>query len=521
MRNNQHGVTLIEMIMVLALMAVATMLSFYEKQTDLEQARARQVGGLLFQYNNAVRARIAKGDITTAQNNIGSAWLKNSSCGGPFAVGKEYLPCEFPAADITDPISFGRLTLASAVTVSGTPPNRKVKATTTSTPFILYSQGNPTVRADLSGLATLSAAAALMSGFQTGSSGNSPLTATTDSSYKSDPITAKMTMIASNSADSDVWLRTDGGNAMHASLNFDSTDGNNRQILGASRVQNFTGQVLHLGSGASMTPVTTASVVVDSNTEILGDFRVRQSANVDGNVTAQGDVTAQGSVNGRTGNFTNSVNTHQGNFSGTVNALAVISSHQVEGTTFIDADDRSYQMKPAATSTLRDINVKNSGTIKYLTSDEVGVNSALSVNGYIYLNGRATLGWGCLTNGQMGSDATGKVLSCQGGIWSGNGFSVSAPVVLAAIGFTPSFAQCFANPRNAMIMASGPGDSQLVVDGVQVGVSGSWGGKYSDVALDSVISAVVAGGKTFCYYSTASTGMGRSNGVRVVATYLE
>ena len=515
MSRSQKGVTLIEMIMVLALVAVATMLSFYEKQADLEQARARQVGGILYQYNNAVRARLAKGDITTSQNNVGSAWLKNSSCGGPLTVGKEYLPCEFPAADITDPISFGRLTLATSVTVTGMAPTRKVKATTTSTPFILYSQGNPTVRADLSGLATLSAAAALMTGYQTGASGNSPLTATTDSSYKSDPITAKMTMIASNSADSDVWLRTDGGNSMHATLNFDSPDATNRMIMGASRVQNLAGQVLHLGSGTALIPVTTSSVVVDSDTEILGDFRIRKNANIDGSVTAQG------AVNGQTGNFVSSVNTRQGNFTGVVNALAVISSHQVEGTTFIDADDRTYQMKPAATSTLRDITVKNSGTIKYLTSDEVGVNSALSVNGYIYLNGRANLGLGCLTNGQMGSDATGKILSCQAGVWSGNGFSVSSPVVLAAVGFVPSFGQCFASPRNAMVTASGPGDTKLVVDGIQVGVSGSWGGQYSDVALDSVISAVVAGGKTFCYYSTAATGMGRSNGVRVVATYLE
>lgn len=515
MSRREIGVTLIEMIMVLALVAVATMLSFYEKQTDLEQARARQVGGLLYQYNNAVRARIAKGDITTPQNNVGSAWLKNSSCGGPFAIGKEYLPCDFPAADTTDPISFGRLTLASAVTVTGTAPTRKIKAITTSTPFTLYSQGIPTVRADLSGLATLSAAAALMSGYQSGVTGLSPLTATTDSSYKSDPMTAKMTMVASNTADSDVWLRTDGGNSMHANLNFDSSDPSNRMIMGASRVQNMAGQVLHLGSGTALTPVTTAKVVVDSNAEILGDFRIRQNANIDGSVNAQG------AVNGQTGNFTSSVNSGQGNFTGVVNALAVISSHQVEGTTFIDADDRTYQMKPAATSTLRDINVKNSGTIKYLTSDEVGVNSALSVNGYIYLNGRANLGWGCLTNGQMGSDATGKILSCQGGIWSGNGFSVSSPVVLAAVGFTPNYGQCFTNPRNAMITTSGPGDTQLVVDGIPVGVSGSWAGKYSDVALDSVISAVVAGGKTFCYYATATTGMARSNGVRVVATYLE
>lgn len=526
MRTNQKGVTLIEMIMVLALVAVATMLAFYEKQTDLEQARARQVGGLLYQYNNAVRARIAKGDITTSQNNVGSAWLKNSSCGGPFAVGKEYLPCEFPAADITDPISFGRLTLASAVTVTGTPPTRKVKATTTSTPFILYSQGKPTVRADLSGLASLSAAAALMSGYQTGSSGNSPLTATTDSSYMSDPFTAKMTMIASNTADSDVWLRTDGGNAMHATLNFDSADPSNRMIMGASRVQNFMGQVLHLGSGAALTPVTTSSVVVDSDAEILGSFRIRNGLTVDGPATVAGDIlsnaniTAGGSIYAA-GNISTAgtvTATGQVNANGNINSAATISAAgnvnaggAVVGQIFYDSNNMGYYVDPNATSNL------NAMYSNYIQS-----NGRIRAAEFVEIGGIANVGWGCSPNGLIGHDAIGAILSCQNGIWAGAGaLNVTAPVVLAATGFVPSFAQCFASPKNALISASGPGDTQLVINGVVAGVSGSWAGKYSDVALDSVISGVVGAGQVFCYYAVASTGMGRSNGVRVVATYLD
>jgi prepilin-type N-terminal cleavage/methylation domain-containing protein len=532
MRKNQHGVTLIEMIMVMALVAVATMLSFYEKQADLESARARQVGGLLYQYNNAVRARIAKGDITTPQNNIGSAWLKNSSCGGPFAVGKEYLPCDFPAADITDPISFGRLTLASAVTVTGTPPTRKVQATTTSTPFILYSQGKPTVRADLSGLASLSAAAALMSGYQSGSSGNSPLTATTDSSYKSDPITAKMTMIASNTADSDVWLRTDGGNSMHATLNFDSTDPSNRMIMGASRVQNLAGQVLHLGSGSALTPVTTSSVVVDSDAEIMGSFRIRNILTVDGSATVNGDIRSNGNIYAA------------GYVQAAANVLAennliahgnVISSGSVDagtnvtaggavsaggnvnaggafvGQIFYDSNNMGYYVDPHSTTNL------NSMAANYISS-----NGRVRAAEFVEIGGIATVGWGCAPSGLMGRDATGAILSCQSGIWRGAGaINVSAPVVLAASGFVANFGQCFTSPKNALISASGPGDSQLVINGVVAGVSGAWAGKYSDVALDSVITGVVGAGQVFCYYAVASTGMGRSNGIRVVATYLD
>ena len=507
MRIKQQGVTLVELILVLALVSVATMISFYEKQTDLEQARARQVGGILFQYNNAVRARIAKGDIATDLNSVGSLWLKNSSCGGPLAVGMEFLPCEFPAADITDPITFGRLTLATAVKVTGTPPRRKVKATTTTTAFILYAQGKPTVRADLSGLATLSAAAALMSGYQIGSSGNSPFTATTDSSYSSDPLTAKMTMIASNTADTDVWLRTDGGNKMHATLNFDSIDPSNRMIFGASRVQNIAGQVLHLGSGSGLFPVTSSSVVIDSDSEILGSFRIRNSLSVDGNATVNGDVRSNANITASreisaTGNI---------NSGGAISAAGDVTAGGVLiGQIFYDSNDKGFYVDPHGTSNLND-----------LYSNYIESNGRIKSAEFIEIAGVATDGLACTPNGLIGRDANGAILSCQSGIWKSSGaVNIGAPVVISATGFVAYYSQCFTSPKNALISASGPGDIRLIVNGVNAGFSGSWGGKYSDVAMDSSVTGVVGAGQNYCFYSTAATGMARSAGVRVVATYL-
>ena len=476
MYQRQRGVTLIELILVIGIMAVMTLLSFYEKQTDLEQSRARQVGAYLYQYNNAVRSALAQGLITTTTTKVGADWLKNSTCGGTQAVGAEFLPCEFPTATIADPILFGRLSLSTSVVVTGAAPNKKLTATTMTSPFTLTSpSGVSDVRADLSGIASLSAAAALTSGFQTGPSGLSPYTATTDSSYKSDPVTAKITMVASNNASNDVWLRTDGGNSMHATLNFDSTDANNRMIMGASRVQNLMGQVLHLGSGSALTPVTTSNVVVDSDAEIMGSFRIRNALTVDGgalvggdlrsnaniyaagyvqaaanvlaenNVIAHGNVISSGSVDAGT-NVTAGGAVSAG---GNVNAGGAL-----VGQIFYDSNNMGYYVDPHATSNINTMvaagnitaggNVTAGGAVLgqiFYDSNNTGYYvdphatsnlNAMQANAvtsfgrmrageFLDLGGVANVGWGCAPSGLLGRDPSGKAISCVNGVWEALG----------------------------------------------------------------------------------------------------
>lgn len=464
MTQRQRGVTLLELILVIGIMAVMTMLSFYEKQTDLEQSRARQVGGYLYQYNNAVRSALAQGFVTGTTTKVGTDWLKNSTCGGTKAVGSEFLPCEFPTATIADPILFGRLSLTTTVVVTGTAPNRKFTATTMSSPFTLTSpSGGSDVRADLSGIASLSAAAALTSGFQSGASGLSPYTATTDSSYKSDPVTAKITMVASNTANNDVWLRTDGGNKMHASLGFDGTNPTDRMIVGASAIENFAGQVLRVGSGSGLTAVTGAGVVIDSTAEVLGDFRIRRMLTVDnsvsvtGNIAASGNVTAQGNV------ISNSTVSAAGNVtaggsmsaSGNVTAGGSMSASgnvtaggAMVSPIYYDANNMGYYVDPHATSVINTMvaagNVTANGALVsqifydannmgyYVDPHATSNLNAMQANAvtsfgrmrageFLDLGGVATVGWGCAPSGLLGRDASGKAISCVNGVWEALG----------------------------------------------------------------------------------------------------
>lgn len=449
MTTNRKGFTLLELLLVIGLLAVMTLLSFYEKQTDLEQARARQVGGYLYQYNNAVRSALAQGMVPATSTKQGTAWLKNSTCGGVLAVGKELLPCDFPAATTIDPIKFGRLSLSTAVVVSGAAPSKKYQATTMTSPFTLTSpSGASNLRADLAGIASLSAAAALTSGYQVGGSGGlSPFTATTDSSYKSDPLSGVITIVSSNTADNDVWLRTDGGNKMHATLNFDAVNPADRMIVGASTIQNIAGQVLRIGAGSGLTPVTGAGVVIDSTTEVLGDFKVRRTLVVDNGMSVTGDVVASGAVKAGTnieangnavvagslttggyiqanGNLLTEANmTAHGNISangyitsnGSMTAAGNITANgALVAQIFYDSNDTGYYVDPHATSNL------NALAANYINS-----NGRVRAAEFLELGGLAVEGTGCSPNGLVGRDEDGALLTCKTGVWRGAGGAAS------------------------------------------------------------------------------------------------
>lgn len=343
---SQRGVTLIELIMVVGLMMFITILTFLEKQVDLEQARARIVGGLIFQYNNAVRSALAR-DLATisAGTYTGSNWLKSNTCpgtGGSQPVGSELLPCDFPDATAINPIPFGSIVLSTNVVITGTAPNLKFTATTSSSAFkIQDTDGSVRTRADLSGLAVLTAASAMNSGYQSAVGGGlSPYSATTDARYSADAITGKMTFVASNNAYNDTWLRTDGSNQMHAALQFDSTNPANRAIIGASSIQNLAGQAIRIGNGSGLSSVTTSGVIVGSSAEVLGDFRIRNTLVVDGNASVAGNISTPGTI------------TASGQISSAGNVSA---GGGVIGQWFSDANDGNYYVDPNGGSQLNSV----------------------------------------------------------------------------------------------------------------------------------------------------------------------
>jgi hypothetical protein len=397
------------------------MLGLFNKQADMEQAKARQVGGFLYQYGNAVRADLAENPNISLGVKDGTAWLKNNTCGGTLAVGKEYLPCGFPAATALDPIKFGQLAFSTLVEATGTSPYRKVTATTSITPFTLSKRGILTPRSDLAGISALTAASAIMAGSKggTGVGVSSPTGALSQINYKANPLDATITIMAGSTPASDVWLRTDGSNSMHAPLNFDSGLAGGREIQGVSRIQNLAAQVLTLGSVTGIAPVSGAGLVVDANAEIIGSLRARNNLVVDngmvvyGNVGATGDIyLSQRLVAGA--NITAGKDVGGGT---TVHAGGNVSAGDaVLGQLFYDVDNTGYYVDPSYWSNMnyvQTVNINNTGNI--ISAGRITTGE------FVELGGVAALGGACSPNGLTGRTSGGELLMCDSGLWRTGG----------------------------------------------------------------------------------------------------
>ncbi|KQN62251.1 hypothetical protein ASF02_08795 [Pseudomonas sp. Leaf58] len=290
-------------------------------------------------------------------------------------------------------------------------------------------------------------------------------------------------MIASNNAQQDIWLRTDGGNSMHASLTFDSSNPLNRQIVGASRIQNLAAEALYLGRNSGVAPASGAGLVVDANTEIIGALRIRNALAVDGGAKVTGDVSATGNI--------------------TVGGVAMA---QV----YYDSNNTAYFVDPSATSNLNALETKSIHSAGRISTDE-----------YLSIGGFAAQGQNCSPNGLLGADNTGKILSCQSGKWGSNAGNMSGPVQLFYYGGF-GISRCLDIARNALITISAPGATTMTINGIRVGRTYSFGGKYSDVASDASITHAASAGSQMCFTNAVvDSSMVTTAGINVMATYLD
>lgn len=416
----QKGVTLIELILVLGLMSYLTILAFSQKQLEFEQAKARDIGRQLNQYNNAVRSWVADNAGAADRVEEGTSWLKLVSCGGTSA--KEYLPCEFPAASKALPIKFGRISLESSIKTTGSAPNQITRVTTTSSPFLL---DNGKIRGDLSGLAAITAA----SGF---THNNTPTALATQDSYSSSPTTARITMLVSNNASTDAWLRTDGSNFMNDNINFNPLkEESQRQIHNISRLQNIASQSLYLGNegGAAVGH----AVIVDADQAIYGKLLVSNSRNLvngieltrgnlavnsggvyaSNNIETKADVVAKRLIDIDDGSFVIDPNKKSTvkdlTAKGDIEADGHLKSKtKLEAPIFYDSDNVAYKIDPSAISRLLNVQI----------DQELYVGGRLQANEHIQLNKSVVKGSACSPNGLLGRDNKGMILACSLGTWS-------------------------------------------------------------------------------------------------------
>lgn len=398
---------MIELILVIGLAAVIMTLDFENKKHEMQVSKAKGTGEILFQYNNAVRAWLSNNVGASAQVKDGTFWLKHTSCAGGMSS-IAYLPCSFPDATEASPIPFGELSLTSHIESTGAYPNQITAVRSITSPFIIKGEK----ASGLSGVAAIVAAAGRTDAI-------TPVLMASEGSFKSDPSTASITMIASNNASTDAWLRTDGSNYMNNNLTFNPfRNMENREIRNISRIVNLADGVIFAGSNGGALLATPERFIVDADEEILGVLKVE---NRKGN--GVGLEVTRGNLNIP---------------SGSLNA-----SENVVGKIFRDIEDSAYYLDPNQTSVLNTIQAKgdvtseqNMGAVAYYDKDdttfyvdpdklselnEISAKGSVRVGDYLKLDKVSVLGESCTAAGigSISRDASGMTLSCKDGVWSG------------------------------------------------------------------------------------------------------
>lgn len=369
-KKSQSGATLLELIFVVAILAVGSMLTFESQTADLQANGAKDAGVHLRTYGKAVQKWVNDHPGASGTYN-GTKWLKSTSCGG-LAPAPGYIDCSFFTADATnvanpDPIKSGGLTLSTVVSTSASATQRETRAVTTTSAYT----ANYEERADLAGIAAISAA--------TGSSYDRSSIGT----VTSNPKLALIILSTLRTDNADIWLKLDGSNSLHGDLTFDGVNPLTRRILGASSIQSSAGQPLVLGSATGIPYSVSPGLVVDSDTEVLGRLLA------DGGIDSSSAVVIQsGSVSIPQGDLL----TKQG---------------------FSTSASSTYIANPAGVSKLKNLTAEG---LVHLSND-ASIPAASRPDSFLQIKTTYVELAGCLEDGQAGTDNEGNLMSCQSGIW--------------------------------------------------------------------------------------------------------
>ena len=253
----QAGFTLMEMLVVLAIVASITLQRMQTDMQDAREASARANATKMATYVSAVRKFAAENPGAATGTQTGVDWLRDSSCGG--SASKPYLPC---GTGMT--LSYGQTYTANIASAGS---GLQIDVTF----------GAPEIGGD-----PKPKLAAIMASNANGATGTAQdPSQDTFFSFDADVSTGEVTATVNSNASLDSWLRRDGSNKMAGDLDMDDNE-----IQNAEKVtSNATGVAFDAPQGS----INIDAATIDSEIDW-------------GTVTASGDGSGALSIQGQGGN---------------------------------------------------------------------------------------------------------------------------------------------------------------------------------------------------------------------------
>ncbi|HHF8004661.1 TPA: prepilin cleavage protein [Escherichia coli] len=88
------------------------------------------------------------------------------------------------------------------------------------------------------------------------------------------------------------------------------------------------------------------------------------------------------------------------------------------------------------------------------SNGNIDANGQINANTFVYINGKANVGWGCSPNGLQGRTSEGAILSCVNGVWRG---STGSPVIRTASASAYRFPEAVASCAGSEKVVGGGG----------------------------------------------------------------
>jgi prepilin-type N-terminal cleavage/methylation domain-containing protein len=396
--SKNKGFTLIELMIVLALAAVAFTGYVQSMQQEANQLMAKKLGATeVFVYNNAVQKFLTDNSgqlpASVVGTNVGLDWLKSTACGGSASAASSYLPCRF-LQSTGGKTTVGQMTFTTVISHTPVPTATAPKgfqARTVLSNFVGNAAGQ-TASSTL-GLAAMVASTTFLGSDFGG--GNSPGAVIYCPDLNPMPPGLapyclserdQIVSYAFNNGANDIWLRVDHGNVAKSVIEYNETPDadpsiearideidarNNRHLRNVSRIYNLNDAGLNAGTenliigkrtgdaavAAGLATFGTNGVIIDADMKVLGELYVTSKITSEDNIESTG-----GSVKAA-----NDVEAGQDLVAGK-NALV---NGWISAQYFEDLNDSNFVLDPNSVSTLNQIDLNEIESI----GNDIGITA--------------------------------------------------------------------------------------------------------------------------------------------------
>ncbi|QWT41732.1 shufflon system plasmid conjugative transfer pilus tip adhesin PilV [Dickeya dadantii] len=421
-KQNDKGFSLLELVLVLGVGSAMAFVRFQDMKNEQENVIAKAVGQQIKQMGDAVN-----GYINIRYDKLSTLTASSSQSSDPGPRTCNSIGCEITYQTLINegllPASYTGINAQKSsykiiLKRSGNVPNYIINGLITTT--MPWLEGS-SFRYDLLGKAMQEA------GVDSGMTQSATVASGLQGAWKE--ISSDFSNINSagllayrvgyDSSMYSVYLRRDGTLPMTGALNMGGNDINNAKDITATGSGTFGKTIATNGLSADDFPsdwaggVRTVDILANGSLGILKNGKSSSSPDFAFRVNNEGNTTVAGYINASGNIYSENSIVANGSVYAKNTIYALGSDNKMKA--YLNSDGSVY----ASGNLQSDGNINANGNIN--SYSQITSSKRLTTGEFLQINGTVSAGNPCVSNGLVGRDTSGKILSCVNGVWSSLG----------------------------------------------------------------------------------------------------